>query len=104
MNAHHEDVEIGMPSHANVRWRLILDTASETGFVEDSLIREGGGRHKLTARSLALFEQQGGTADEARDVRGRRMLGDVRNAMKNAAERVREVVVRREPPEGGRVL
>jgi glycogen operon protein len=104
MNAHHEDVKIVMPSHANVRWRLILDTATENGFVEGGAIREGGGRHTLTARSLALFEQQGGTADEARDVRGRRMIGDVRSAVRTAAERVREVVVRREPPEPGSVL
>ena len=61
-----------MPSHANVRWRLLLDTAEETGFVKNGVLREGGGQHRLTARSLALFQQEAGTADEARDVRGRR--------------------------------
>lgn len=71
-NAHHEDIEVGMPSHANVRWRLMIDTADENGFVTDGPTREGGGRHLLKARSLAVFEQQGGTGEEARDVRGRR--------------------------------
>jgi glycogen operon protein len=72
-NAHHEDFEVNMPSPANVRWRLLIDTAVESGFVENGALLEGGGRHKLTARSFALFEQQAGTADEARDVRGRRV-------------------------------
>src|SRR5204863_2169033 len=71
-NAHHEDVKVIMPSHANVRWRLLIDTAEETGFVKDGTIREGDREHTLVARSMAVFEQQGGTADEARDVRGRR--------------------------------
>jgi glycogen operon protein len=104
LNAHHEDVELVMPSSANVRWRLILDTAEETGFVDDGVIRSGDEKHKLTARSLAVFEQQGGTADEARDVRGRRVLGDMRAAMRSAAGRVREAIVRRDLPESGRVV
>ena len=74
-NAHHEDFEVGMPSHANVRWRLLLDTATEGGFVDAGVVREGGGRHLLQARSFALFQQQGGTREEARDVRGRRAGG-----------------------------
>jgi glycogen operon protein len=78
LNAHHEDIEVGMPSHANVRWRLLIDTADEAGFVAEGPLREGGSRHKLTARSLALFEQQAGTGDEARDVRGRRTPGESR--------------------------
>jgi isoamylase len=77
-NAHHEDLDVGMPSHANVRWRLIMDTADERGFVEEGVLREGGGRHRLRARSLALFQQEAGTADEARDVRGRRVKGGAR--------------------------
>jgi glycogen operon protein len=74
-NAHHEDLEVVMPSHTNVRWRLVIDTAAETGFVENGVVHEGGGRHKLAARSFALFEQQAGTPDEAREVRGRRAAG-----------------------------
>jgi isoamylase len=103
-NAHHENVDIVMPSHANVRWRLIIDTAEDTGFVDNGVIREGGGAHTLVARSLVLFEQQGGTADEARDVRGRRVMGDVRAAMKSAADWMRDLTARKEPTERGNVL
>lgn len=71
-NAHHEDFEVTMPAGANVRWRLLVDTADENGFVSAGPVLGGGGTHKMTARSFALFEQQGGTRDEARDVRGRR--------------------------------
>jgi glycogen operon protein len=103
-NAHHEDIEVVMPSSANVRWQVVLDTAEETGFVDGGIVREGGARHKLIARSLVLFEQRAGTADEARDVRGRRIMRDVHAAVKNAAERVKGVIVRPASPEKGRVL
>ncbi len=75
LNAHHEDIEVGMPSHVNVRWRLILDTADEAGFVNDGPVREGGSGHQMRSRSLALFQQEAGTADEAREIRGRRNAG-----------------------------
>jgi hypothetical protein len=52
---------------------VLIDTMDEAGFVENGAVREGGSTHKVAARSAALFEQQGGTADEARDVRGRRL-------------------------------
>jgi hypothetical protein len=87
-----------------VRWRVIVDTADEAGFVTNGAVREGGGKHTLTARSLVLFEQQAGTADEARDVRGRRMMGDVRAVVKSATDRMRDAIVRREPTERGNVL
>jgi len=77
-NAHHEDFDVSMPGHVNVRWRLILDTAEESGFVQDGVLREGGGQHKLTARSLAIFQLEAGTGDEARDIRGRRIAGPTR--------------------------
>ena len=72
LNAHHEDVEVTMPSRANVKWRLVIDTADEAGFVGRTVVGNGGETRRLSARSLALFEQQAGTADEAREVRGRR--------------------------------
>jgi isoamylase len=80
LNAHHEDIKVTLPGSANVRWRLLVDTAEETGFVEHGAMPKGRGRHTLFARSLALFEQQGGTADEAREVSGRR-TGDTRPPM-----------------------
>ncbi len=77
-NAHHEDVEIGLPGNPNVRWRLILDTKEETGWVDQGVIETGGGSRLMIARSFNLFEQQGGTVEEARDVRGRRVSRDSR--------------------------
>jgi isoamylase len=103
-NAHHEDIEVVMPSSANVRWRVVVDTAEETGFVEHGPTRAGGDTHAIVARSLVLFEQRGGTADEAREVRGRRMMREVHAAMMSAAERVRGAVTRPEPTEKGQVL
>lgn len=72
-NAHHESISVGLPGHANVRWRLLIDTAEETGFVKGGVIREAAGEHRMHARSFALFEQQAGTGEEARDIRGRRV-------------------------------
>jgi glycogen operon protein len=73
LNAHHEDFEVGLPGHAHVRWRVLIDTATEEGFVADGPRGNGGGRHRLTSRSLVLFQQDAGTSDEARDIKGRRM-------------------------------
>lgn len=71
-NAHHEDFEITLPGHANVRWQVLIDTADENGFVSEGTLREAGGGHLMRDRSFVLFEQRGGTVEEARDVRGRR--------------------------------
>jgi glycogen operon protein len=65
-NAHHEDLEVGLPGETNVRWRPIIDTADEAGFVEGRPALEGGGRHLLPARSLAVFQQDEGSDDDAR--------------------------------------
>ncbi|HEY1111533.1 MAG TPA: glycogen debranching enzyme GlgX, partial [Opitutaceae bacterium] len=71
-NAHHEDIDVTMPAHANVSWRVRIDTADENGFVENGAVHEGGSTLKMVARSFVLLEQSSGTQDEARDVRGRR--------------------------------
>jgi glycogen operon protein len=67
-NAHHEDLEVGVPGERNVRWRQIIDTAVETGFVQERIIRHGGGLHMLPARSLALFIQDEGSTADARNL------------------------------------
>jgi isoamylase len=74
-NAHHKDFEICLPGHANVRWRPLLDTQEECGWLNDGPVRDGGATLTMLARSFVLFEQQGGTGEEARDVRGRRTAG-----------------------------
>jgi glycogen operon protein len=103
-NAHHEDVEVTMPSSGKVRWRVLIDTAEESGFMDNGVLRPGGSQHLLRARSVAVFEQQGGTADEARELRTRRMFGATRAALKNATDRFKDTVVRREPAQPGKVL
>jgi glycogen operon protein len=101
LNAHHENITITLPGHANVRWRLRIDTADEAGFVEERVMRAAGSQHALAARSLALFEQEGGTADEARDVRRR---SAVSAAVRSASDRLRETFVRRQSSDPGRVV
>ena len=56
------------PGERNVRWRQIIDTADEAGFVAKRTIREGGGLHLLPARSLALFQQEEGSTADARNL------------------------------------
>jgi glycogen operon protein len=72
-NAHNEDFEVTLPSAAQVRWRQILDTAAEVGFIDEPrVVRQGGDSHVLPAHSMALFQQETGTADEARNPSRRR--------------------------------
>jgi isoamylase len=66
-NAHHEDVDVVTAGGRKVRWRLILDTAEEDGFLEHGVRRVGGMKHTLRARSLVLFQKELGTDTEARD-------------------------------------
>jgi glycogen debranching enzyme GlgX len=72
-NAHNEDFEVTLPSAEQVRWRQILDTASEVGFIDEpKVVRKGGDTHVLAAHSMALFQQEAGTGDEARNPSRRR--------------------------------
>ncbi|HVU35592.1 MAG TPA: glycogen debranching protein GlgX [Opitutaceae bacterium] len=66
-NAHHEDVDVVICGGLKTRWRLILDTAEEDGFLQHGVRRVGGMKHRLRARSLALFMMEEGTHTEARD-------------------------------------
>jgi glycogen operon protein len=72
-NAHHEALEVGIPGENNVRWRQILDTATERGFLEERIVRDGGSTHLLPARSVALFEQEEGTTAQARTLQPSRL-------------------------------
>jgi isoamylase len=66
-NAHHENFEVTIPGGQKTRWRAILDTAEEDGFLEHGVRRVGGMKHRLRARSVALFIMEMGTHTEARD-------------------------------------
>ncbi len=66
-NAHHEDVEVVVVGGVKAHWRLMLDTAEESGFLEHGVRRVGGMKHKVRDRSLVLFRLEEGTHTEARD-------------------------------------
>lgn len=66
-NAHHEPVDVVAVGGPKTHWRLILDTAEETGFLEHGVRRVGGMKHRMAARSLVLFKMDEGTHTEARD-------------------------------------
>ena len=72
-NAHHGDVTVTMPSAEGVRWRLLINTADEAGFVEAEDSRAGGSDCVLTGSSFVLFKQEAGSDDEARLARPRPM-------------------------------
>ena len=65
-NAHFEKVQVKLPSSRRVRWRQIMDTTDEHGFLEDGLTPKGGEKYWLTAHSLTLFQQETGSVEEAR--------------------------------------
>ncbi len=76
-NAHSEAVDATIPGTKAVRWRKILDTSQEAGFTDDGMTTHGGTSQPLTAHSLALFEQETGTGDEARSGWARRIAARV---------------------------
>ena len=65
-NAHFENVVVKLPSSRRVRWRQIVDTTNEHGFIEEGPRLKGGEKYILTAHSLSLFQQEAGSGDEAR--------------------------------------
>jgi len=76
-NAHFEDVTVVLPGGRGVRWKQLIDTEWEGGFLDGgaaAVVLTGGKKHSLPDRSLAVFEQVTGSADDARKLR--RTKGD----------------------------
>jgi len=65
-NAHHEDVPVRVPGQNNVRWKLVFNTAEETGFVFNGAEVLGGDKHVLGYRSICIFQQAEGSDEQAR--------------------------------------
>ena len=65
-NADGQDARIVFPGKSHVRWRHVIDTADETGFVEGDSFADAGGEKTLPAHSLALYIQAEGTDADAR--------------------------------------
>jgi glycogen operon protein len=58
-NASHEPAEFVVPERGDLpgRWRRVLDTAEETGFVDDGTFGLGG-RLELAPRSLVVLQAE----------------------------------------------
>jgi isoamylase len=54
-NAHHESRRFVLPGKLDVTWGLLLDTAEETGFIEEPRILQAGQALKLLDRSLCVL-------------------------------------------------
>jgi glycogen operon protein len=76
-NAHNGPIEVKLPGRRRVRWRQIIDTSSEVGFIENGDARSGRSLHMLPAVSLTVFQQETGTGDEARDPTKKRKAAPV---------------------------
>ena len=60
-NAHHEDVDVTLPGGKRATWTQIIDTNTETGFIDDAAPQRGGNVHRMPNRSFALFRQPQGS-------------------------------------------
>jgi glycogen operon protein len=60
VNAHHEPLEFAVPERDDLpgRWKRILDTAEEAGFLDDGTVRTGG-TLRLAERSLVVLQAVG---------------------------------------------
>lgn len=67
-NADSEDVKVMLPGKGanRVRWRHVISTVNETGFIEGEPTYSAGEEHPLTAHSVSLYVQVEGTGADAR--------------------------------------
>ncbi len=70
-NADSQDATVALPGKGkgHVRWRRLVDTADEAGFIDDDFVFEAGDEQPLPAHSTALYVQVEGTDDEARTLK-----------------------------------
>jgi glycogen operon protein len=86
-NADSQDATVTLPGkgHDEVRWRQVINTAEENGFVEGDVVFSAGDDHPLPAHSTAVYIQIQGTDDEARTLKAR-----VKRAVSNDGTGTRE--------------
>jgi glycogen operon protein len=74
-NADSQDVAVILPGKGEnqVRWRHIINTAEETGFIEGHPTFSAGEKHPLLAHSVAIYVQSEGTDTDVRFLRRRTM-------------------------------
>jgi glycogen operon protein len=71
-NAAGEDVNVILPGREPVAWRQVIDTTHENGFLDTTPVSNAGMQYRLVAHSFALFEQERGSDEEARDLQAAR--------------------------------
>ena len=65
-NADAHDIEVTLPGKPHVRWRHVINTAEESGFIEGEPVFNAGEKRPLSSRSLALYLQSEGSDADAR--------------------------------------
>jgi isoamylase len=55
-NAHFESLTFILPGREDIRWKLILDTSEETGFLQQSRVLPAGEEVELVERSFCLLQ------------------------------------------------
>jgi isoamylase len=65
-NAHSEDSQVMLPGKPHVRWRQVINTADETGFIETDTAFSAGSEQPLPAHSVVLYLQVEGSDADAR--------------------------------------
>ncbi|HEX3818391.1 MAG TPA: glycogen debranching protein GlgX [Chthoniobacterales bacterium] len=66
INAHHEPLQFILPGQKQVTWQLILDTASEEGFCENSQDFVSGDELEIKGRATMLLKLVTGSTAQAR--------------------------------------
>ncbi|MDQ2868813.1 MAG: glycogen debranching protein GlgX [Verrucomicrobiota bacterium] len=66
INAHYEPIPFLLPGQENLEWELILDTATETGFLAEAKKYSSGEDVPLVDRAICLLRLSRGPQEEAR--------------------------------------
>ncbi|CAA9226521.1 MAG: GH13_11 / GH13 / GH13_10 / GH13_13 / CBM 48 / GH13_2 / GH13_36 / GH13_37 / GH13_14 [uncultured Chthoniobacterales bacterium] len=66
INAHYEPVTFVLPGQENLEWRLVMDTATDDGFIEDGDKHASGDDIEVESRSTMLLRLTAGSQAQAR--------------------------------------
>ena len=66
MNAHYETISFLLPGQENIEWQLLLDTATESGFLAESKSFPSGDELPVIDRGVCLLKLSAGAQAQAR--------------------------------------
>ena len=66
MNAHHEPIPFVLPGEEHIEWLLLLDTATDEGFLKEPRKVPSGDDVEVIGRGLCLLKLEAGEQAEAR--------------------------------------